>query len=282
MTKRLIPLVRNSALLTSLLILIPWYVLIGVGFLSNREWFAFFWPVLVPIWLPHFVVFWNLRGSRDDLNVKQALATVITWSSVLFLLSVLVSVLIGLDDWAWRPFAYAVALSLIQVFTFVSAVKCYYTLRREEKDWHILAIRALFAGFAPLTLAGVMHASFLKLRPHNEASVVGGLRTLNAGQKIYADNHPAKGFASSLGELGPSPDAQLIDALFSSGEKSGYLFIVYPTAADSTGRVVKYEATARPKKFTKNSSYSFFTDETGTIYYTKENRAATAADLPLP
>lgn len=281
MTKRLIPLVRNSALLTSLLILIPWYVLIGVGFRSDREWFAFLWPVLVPIWLPHFVVFWNLRGSRDDLNVKQALATVITWSSVLFLLSASGSVLIGLDDWDWRPFVYAVALSLIQVFTFVSAVKCYYGLRREEQDWHILAARAVFATFAILVLAAAMYSQFREPRPHNEASAVGGLRTINTAQKIYASNHPAKGFASSLRELGPSPGAQLIDALFASGEKSGYLFIVYPTAADSAGRVVKYEVTARPKKFTKNSSYSFFTDETDAIHCTKENRAASAADPPL-
>ena len=113
-----------------------------------------------------------------------------------------------------------------------------------------------------------------------EASAVSSLRNLNTAQVEYARAYPDKGFASSLGELGPT-GYSLISAVLASGKKDGYIFNLMASPSDSGGKVVRYTITARPRRYGDDTVRSFFTDESGVLRFTSENRAATAQDPTL-
>ena len=50
---------------------------------------------------------------------------------------------------------------------------------------------------------------------------------------------------------------------------------------DSGGRIKKYTLIGRPQHFGKDETRSFFTDESGALHFTAENRAPTAQDPVL-
>ncbi len=111
-----------------------------------------------------------------------------------------------------------------------------------------------------------------------EASAIGSLRTLNTALVTYAATYPDVGFAKDLAALGgnggDANGAGLIDSVLASGEKSGYRFELHSSGAT-------YEIVARPIRFGETGKRNFFTDETGVIRFTSEDRPATAADRPL-
>ncbi len=121
-------------------------------------------------------------------------------------------------------------------------------------------------------------------RPFSEASsVVGSLRTINTSEVTYASTY-GTGFSQSLLELDGPPGsntadaAGLIDSVLGSGQKSGYVFDYRPGAPGPEGIINSDTVTAR-------SSYgghpNYFTDESGVIRQTEENRPATVNDSPL-
>jgi hypothetical protein len=122
----------------------------------------------------------------------------------------------------------------------------------------------------------------------NESSAVGGLRTLNTSIIAYETSFPDHGAPSALGDLGssgsdqhePSPDhAMLVDQLLSCKQsacvKSGYAY-QYNRLSKET-----YVITARPVKFGDTGTRSFFTDESGVIRSTGEDREPTVKDPPI-
>jgi hypothetical protein len=132
-----------------------------------------------------------------------------------------------------------------------------------------------------LVLLGLATAAVIfipKSRRMGTASV-DSLRTIYTAQVVYAQTHPAKGFASSLAELGPSPGAELIDSVLASGRKSGYVFTLNAVPPEASGRIMHYTLVARPEKYEKETR-SFFMDESGVERFTTENRAATVYDAP--
>lgn len=110
-----------------------------------------------------------------------------------------------------------------------------------------------------------------------EASAVGAMRTLNTANITYASEYPDKGFPDSIAALGGdggSPDhAGLIDSVLASGVKSGYRFS-YQVSSDHK----QYTITGRPLE---GSGRSFFTDQSGLIRFTTEDREPTVEDAPL-
>ena len=113
-----------------------------------------------------------------------------------------------------------------------------------------------------------------------EESCVLALRTINVAQGTYWGGDQAKGYASTLAELGPA-GADLFEAVLASGKKDGYRFRLNPERASAGHSIKHYTITARPIKRLVKNQRSFFTDETGVIRFTTENRTATAADPPL-
>lgn len=130
----------------------------------------------------------------------------------------------------------------------------------------------------------------------DEASATATLRTLNTAQTLYAETYGA-GFTNTLTKLGPPASGQpnashadLVDLLLSGGVeggtatsfvKSGYRFVYTAGAADADGRIRTYTITARPIAYKQSGVRSFFTDQTGVIRATSEDRAATARDAVL-
>jgi len=114
----------------------------------------------------------------------------------------------------------------------------------------------------------------------NEASAVGSLRTLNTALITYSAAYPDIGFPNAISSLagdGGSPDhAGLIDNVLGSPpyEKSGYRFTYQRTGQS------EYAIVARPVE-QDGEDRSFFTDESGVIRFTNEERDATAQDPPL-
>jgi len=67
----------------------------------------------------------------------------------------------------------------------------------------------------------------------------------------------------------------LIEDVLASGEKSGYVF-KYQRISNET-----YSIVARPKQFGTAGTRNFFTDQSGVIRVTNEDREATVNDEPL-
>jgi hypothetical protein len=153
--------------------------------------------------------------------------------------------------------------------------------RMEEGNWRIAGI----GGGAMFELDGDQVLAAIKndLQPPpeaSEASAVGSLRTLNTANVTYASTYDL-GFAPSIQALGgegkePTPEhALLIDPVLASGDKNGYVFRYERSGQDT------YTITARPKPGSVSGKRSFFTDESGVIRFTEEDRSATAQDLPV-
>lgn len=110
-----------------------------------------------------------------------------------------------------------------------------------------------------------------------ESSCVSTLRMINVAEGTYWGGVEAKGYAGSLGELGPA-GVSLIDKATASGKKDGYRFRLKPKREVGHGPIKHYTVTARPIKRLSDEQKSFFTDESGRIHFTTQNRGATIAD----
>ncbi|MGC1105452.1 MAG: hypothetical protein WA876_02855 [Candidatus Acidiferrales bacterium] len=123
--------------------------------------------------------------------------------------------------------------------------------------------------------------------PADQAAAVGCLRSIVTAEAYYSKHYPA-GFSPTLASLGvpesgvqPSASvAGLLDNSLTNGTKNGYVFTYVAGAKDPTGKITSYTVTARPVMW-KTGVWSFFTDETGVIRWTDENRAPKATDGPL-
>lgn len=157
-------------------------------------------------------------------------------------------------------------------------------MRYVEGDWRIYELDAFDREIRlddPGFLADLARGPLLA----NEASAIGNLRTINTAAVTYSASFPDAGFPESLQVLGPYVDgseptedhAGLIDNVLSSPphEKSGYRFAYTKV---STG---EYEAVGRPVKYESSGERSFYTDQSGVIRYTTEDRDATVDDPPL-
>jgi len=126
----------------------------------------------------------------------------------------------------------------------------------------------------------------------NEESAVGSLRTINTALVTYSSSFPDIGYPESLENLGVDPSSSddedsnfvatpehlgLIDNMLSSPpfQKSGYKFI-YNKISNS-----EYSVGARPQRYGSDGRTSYFTDQSGVIRETSEDRDATADDPPL-
>jgi hypothetical protein len=119
----------------------------------------------------------------------------------------------------------------------------------------------------------------------NEAGAIGSLRTLNTAEITYLSTF-SKGFSpdlKSLGGSGPTftgSSAGLIDEALASRKKFGYTLTYTVVSKDRNGAVTAYNVSARPDTYGKTGKSNYFTDQTGVIRVTQEDRAATAADPP--
>ncbi len=163
-------------------------------------------------------------------------------------------------------------------------------MRFEDGEWHIFELDASdthsILKLDDPTLLKKINQNGMGA---NEASAVGTLRTYNTAIVTYAATYPDIGVPGSLSVLGgvaagQEPDrdhALLLDPSVSTPpyEKSGYRF--YYIRTGSTGVNGQYTIVARPIQFGTTGNRSFFTDESGVIRFTEEDREPSSGDPPL-
>jgi len=102
----------------------------------------------------------------------------------------------------------------------------------------------------------------------NDASAVISTRKIVTSQTTYSAGEG--NYAVDLKALG---DAALIDTLLASGTKDRWAF-------NTSGDTSTFTVNARPLNY-GSGTRSFFSDESGIIRHTREDRPATVEDPPL-
>ena len=121
----------------------------------------------------------------------------------------------------------------------------------------------------------------------DEANAVGASRTINTAEVTYAATYNI-GFSVNLLVLGGGPpgsqptemQAGLIAKGLAQGTWHNYTFTYKPGPKDKHGIIISYSLVVGPVKWHKDAA-SFYTDQSGVIRSTRENRAPTANDKPL-
>jgi hypothetical protein len=249
-------------------------------------------PFFASLSLPalYGLALWFLRGNPPNkfgLALIVALGTV--WSA-LCLLGVVAWVLSAIaSSWLdWPELLGLVTLLAVQGTYGATAARVYSRLGKERADWGRLAIGC---GVAALVISAFAWSIPHKIRsgPHYlpQASAVGSLRTINTAEITYAGTYG--GYSPTLTALGPPPQGEqltagaagLIDEVLAGGVKSGYQFTFNAGPRDAKGQITSYTVCARPTKRSDLLLPSFFTDETGVIRRTDEDRCPTLQDPPL-
>jgi hypothetical protein len=104
---------------------------------------------------------------------------------------------------------------------------------------------------------------------------------MNTAEVTFWGGDPTKGYTHTLKELGPAGSGLVAQSVV-SGRKGEYRFRYRPQHTGREQPIKHYTITARPIKRLVKNQKSFFTDETGVIRFTTENRAATRGDPPIP
>jgi len=276
--------VRLLALCTVVAITVVWYVAILQEPVMQKSDLLI--PLyFAPLWSPYLWIFLRLNSAADRAK-KKALALAVSWGMLGFLLFAadfaLMVPSVGFISNDWEDEVVFGCLALLQLSLIAASIKAYLSTKPELGDGRILLWRLGIA--CSIILTFLLAFPFIirwEKGASNEASAIGALRTINVAQTVYAQGHPDRGFAASLAELGPSPGAELIDGILAGGKKSGYVITMSATPPDSAGRIKAYTLIARPHRFGKDETRSFFTDESGALHATPENRAPTIQDPVL-
>jgi hypothetical protein len=240
---------------------------------------------LVVLAVPFALSEWHLWKRSLKKGLAWAVVTGGFWFGICVLSTVLdVQTAPPATTILWGSFA------LSQGSLVGAAIKTYYSTAREKTDRRVLRNRVLL--FVPYLLVyGVVSMGMQVLFPGRmpgQASPVGRLRIINTAEETYRATYK-KGYSPTLKALAPpsngapaSPAAAgLIDDVLASGRKTGYTFTYTPGPVNSAGQITTYSVTAVPSDPTCTQWGRHFTDETGIIRQTLENRPATAQDPPI-
>jgi hypothetical protein len=246
----------------------------------------------LPAALPYLWILWRLRAKTRIKGL--ALAVVVggvgaIWGLLSFQVIVTDPCPCGSPP---LRVAFAGLLALSQLALIPSAILAHRALKREGYEKPTLRAdifrRALYAGLPLLLVGGILIPVLLRPRIAGLAGPATMVRTINAAEMTYAQTYKGT-YSYSLAVLGrptegsePSASAAgLIDDFLASGVKTGYRFEYKPGPVEN-GRIQAYAVTARPTICGCMGKASYYSDQTGIIRMTNENRPATANDPPIP
>jgi hypothetical protein len=107
------------------------------------------------------------------------------------------------------------------------------------------------------------------------------LKQLKKCTQEHSSAHPDLGYPASIALLGSS-GTNCIDGKLIAQGGCHYKFTYTPGLKGAEGRVETYVITASPVEYGRSGDSSYFSDETGKVHYTREDRPATANDPPPP
>ena len=245
--------------------------------------------IATALWLmtpPYLSCLVHLLGKSPQ-RLKKGLAWAVVaggfWGG-----AALILVIAWVSEANWSDAGIAMLFTMSQIALVTCAMRTYYSGSREAGDFAVLAKRGLL--FVPCLVFFAM--SFFALpdlyatkRQGLAASAADALRKINSAEASYARVY-SLGFSTTLAALGPptggaAPNASaaaLMGRELASGAQFEYTFRYTPGARDGTGKVTTYTLTAMPREPQCTLWKRFFTDQTGKIHVTEENRAATGDD----
>jgi prepilin-type N-terminal cleavage/methylation domain-containing protein len=147
-------------------------------------------------------------------------------------------------------------------------------------------VELLIAVAIILILAAIALPNLIRARiAANQASAIENCRTITGAEILYYTSFG--GFAPSLNALGgpvggvPTvSNAQLIDDVLSTGNRSGYIFTYAALNVDSAGAFQDYALNADPLSPALTGNNHYFTDEPSVIHV-NTIAAATINDPPI-
>lgn len=283
--------VRGVTLLSMLLVIVP--AVLGNSFKPFYGdlgfYYLHYWAALVL-----YVLIAGLLWAKP---IKAGLALAMGTGAVGFVLSAGLFWVALAHFHKSDPKSYFALFALSQTALVATAIKAFRSSRREATDKATLTrgIGIPWISFVvfSLALAGLLHGHGVGYRQHwNGVMAVGDLREINNAQATYAETYKI-GYSPSLLALGPSASnqppsvsaASLIDSVVAGGRKHDYTYSYSPGPRNASGRITTYTVLARPVKFgiwEGTGTRDYFTDESGIIRWTSEDRPAIAKDPALP
>lgn len=289
---------QQAVSLTAMVSILFFWAPIVVGALRVKEPALLLVPLAsFPLWLPYAYIVWQVRGKtpKKGLAVAVSLGGVVSLFTVLFVLLWVKAT----KEFGWWPGGYLVLFAVVQATLLATGMKAYNTAPPEVDDKRTRRRAVIFGEVYALLLAVLVAIFSPEGAPRgmaaNDASAAGSLRTINTAAGTYQDTYN-NGFPPILAVLAPPPAgiapncnaADLIDSVLASGQKHGYAFVYRPGppvekagASCTIPGIKSYTVTARPLKFDRTGRRSFFTDESGVIRWTPDDRPATAQDPPI-
>jgi len=111
-----------------------------------------------------------------------------------------------------------------------------------------------------------------------EETAISYVRRIVTSQISYSMTIDQGSYAPSLKEL---QDAELIGDRLGSGTTDGYGYLMTAGPTDEQGTITTFSVVASPVEYGVNGWANFYSDESGVIRYTVEDRPAQFKDLPL-
>jgi len=155
-------------------------------------------------------------------------------------------------------------------------------MRKNQKGFSLIELLIVVAII--LIIAAIAIPNLLRSKmAANEASAVGSLRSINTACVTFSSTYGI-GFPTDLPTLKPATPAivtaaDLLDAVLSSGTKSGYNFTLTGSAPDANGIRQTYTAVANPATPGTTGNRYFFTDQSFVI---RQNTTAPAVATDTP
>ncbi|HXE90520.1 MAG TPA: hypothetical protein VNK82_06095 [Terriglobales bacterium] len=125
-----------------------------------------------------------------------------------------------------------------------------------------------------MVIGKVLGMDWPPLRSSNEERAVAALRTLPYWLDQFQLKDPQHRLPRTLAEL----EGEGLPAFWATGNFSGYLFTYVP-GPQAEGRA-RYAVLARPRTFGSSGRANFYSDETGVVRWTLDDRPARATDEP--
>ena len=250
--------VRISALASFLLFLV------GYGFAPDD---------VNPFWAALFLCFFLMLLLPQGKPLRIALRLARAMGVVGFLIIAPVGIL-ATEGMGGRSFVGVFALTQLAVA--VTATKTLGQMGQKIRWTRVFATVGVLVFIVLINAAMSIPMLLAARKVAREKSAVSALHKINECAAAYATAHAEQGYPASLSAMGPAGGGCL-SAQVALGEWQGYRF-TYTAAVDPGGRVTTYAASGRPISYGESGNKSFYTDESGKIRFTPDNRGAIAGD----